>query len=126
MLTDFENTQTSQLFPFCAISLIVGLLTGLLTAAGLCYYYVKKHKLRVPSSPHYISQQNPYVTVPLKDAHPKRTPSFSKSSALVNGTPKLFSKPPVEYETATIKRNSHSLLNGHIRSSNLEEDDKFF
>jgi hypothetical protein len=39
------------------------------------------------------------------------------------GTPKLFVKPHAEYETATIKRNSHS-LNGHIRAD-LDQDNIF-
>lgn len=41
----------------------------------------------------------------------------------LNTTPKLFSK-PADYETATIKRNSHSLANGHIR--NDLDQDKFY
>lgn len=78
----------------------------------------------MPGSPHYISsKQNPYVTVPLKEApSPRRAPSFSKTTG--GNAPKLFSKPLQDYETATIKRNSHSLANGHVRAD-LDQD-KFF
>lgn len=110
----------------------------------LCYLYIRHRRPRIPGSPHYMSsKQNPYVTVPLKETgshHTKRALSSSSASSsngstpgshkasnggtgLSLGTPKLFSKPLVEYETATIKRNSHS-LNGHIRAD-LDED-RFF
>jgi chondroitin sulfate proteoglycan 4 len=116
-------------------------ITGLLLMGLFCYVYVRRRRPRIPGSPHYISsKQNPYVTVPLKDAgshHTKRALSFSSSASSSNGstmgsqktpngatgTPKLFAKPHAEYETATIKRNSHS-LNGHIRAD-LDQD-KFF
>jgi non-ribosomal peptide synthetase component E (peptide arylation enzyme) len=39
------------------------------------------------------------------------------------GTPKLFVKPHTEYETATIKRNSHSLC-GYI-CAELDQDNVF-
>lgn len=110
----------------------------------LCYLYIRHRRPRIPGSPHYMSsKQNPYVTVPLKEIgshHTKRALSSSSASSsngstpgshkasnggtgISLGTPKLFSKPLVEYETATIKRNSHS-LNGHIRAD-LDED-RFF
>lgn len=100
---------------------------GATAALGLGYLYIQRRRPGIPSSPHFIStKQNSYVTVPLKEMHsPKRTPSFSsKNASLSNGTPKLFAKLPVDYETATIKRNSHSMANGHIRAD-LEQD-KFF
>lgn len=100
---------------------------GLVVAVLLGYYWLKRRRHSVPGSPHYISsKQNPYVTVPLKEMHsPKRTPSFSaKQPSLSNGTPKLFAKQQLDFETATIKRNSHSMANGHIRAD-LEQD-KFF
>ena len=129
-----------------SIGLALGLcmtafLAGLLLMGLFCYVYVRRRRPRIPGSPHYISsKQNPYVTVPLKDAgshHTKRALSFSSSASSSNGstvgsqktpngatgTPKLFAKPHAEYETATIKRNSHS-LNGHIRAD-LDQD-KFF
>jgi len=116
-------------------------IAGLLLMGFFCYMYARRRRPRIPGSPHYISsKQNPYVTVPLKDTgshHTKRALSFSSSSnssncltvglqKTPNGsavTPKIFAKPHAEYETATIKRNSHS-LNGHIRAD-LEQD-KFF
>jgi len=100
----------------------------------------RRHKPKLPSSPHYITtKQNPYVTVPMKDYRvpAKRTPSFTKSSTVSaaatgqqqqHGTlPKLFNK-TADYETATIKRNSHSLVNGHTMRTNRHDLDqeKFF
>lgn len=111
-----------SVFGLCMLAFLV----GAVAAVGLGYLYLHRRRPRLPSSPHFISsKQNSYVTVPLKEIHsPKRTPSFSKNGTLTNGTPKLFAKLPVDYETATIKRNSHSLANGHIRAD-LEQD-KFF
>ncbi|GLH12202.1 Semaphorin-2A [Gryllus bimaculatus] len=107
---------------------------GTVLAALFCYFLFRQQRSRVPGSPHYISsKQNPYVTVPLKEvgSHARRTSSPVTSSTCSSsggksagsGTPKLFTKPS-EYETATIKRNSHSLANGHIRMD-LDQD-KFF
>lgn len=48
-------------------SCVVGFFIGLALTAVLCFYYLKRRKPRVPGSPHYISKQNPYVTVPLKE-----------------------------------------------------------
>lgn len=120
-----EPPSTATLVIFSFLSFVV----GVSAAAVFSYYWTKKHPYTVPSSPHYISKQNPYVTVPLKEVStlPKRTPSFSKAALTTNGTlPKILSKSSgADYETATIKRNSHSLLNGHARSSALEQD-RFF
>lgn len=52
-------------------SCIVGFVIGLSIAAVLCFYYLKRRKPRIPGSPHYISKQNPYVTVPLKEVSVK-------------------------------------------------------
>jgi chondroitin sulfate proteoglycan 4 len=125
---------------------VAAFIGGVVLMGALSYMYFRRQRPRVPGSPHYISsKQNPYVTVPLKEVgthHTKRAPSFSSSTSSSNGTgpashkssnggtgvslgtPKLFAKPLVEYETATIKRNSHSLVNGHIRAD-LDQD-KFF
>ncbi|XP_069679507.1 semaphorin 5c [Periplaneta americana] len=127
-------------------SCVAAFIVGLFLMFVLCYLYFRRRRPRIPGSPHYItSKQNPYVTVPLKEVgshHTKRAPSFSSSASSSNGstpgshkasnggsgisigTPKLFAKPLVEYETATIKRNSHSLANGHMRTD-LDQD-KFF
>jgi len=109
---------------------LAAFLFGSIIALGVTYYYQKHRRVRIPGSPHYISKPNSYVTVPLREP-PKR----SNSSASSNGssgyksssasTPsKLFSKPP-DYETATIKRNSH-VSNGHGVRTPLDEDNKFF
>lgn len=127
-----EPPSTAAFVFFCFVSFIV----GVCAAAVLTYYWTKRNPYTVPSSPHYISKQNPYVTVPLKEVPtlPKRTPSFTKGTLTTNGTlPKVLAKPlsgvggagTGDYETATIKRNSHSLLNGHARSSTLEQE-RFF
>lgn len=103
-----------------------------------CYYKVKKEHHLIPSSPLYATKQNFYVNVPLREPPtPKRTPSFSKNSTLTNGTPKVLTKPlvaangtgtvkaivkPMEYDTATIKRNSNNLKNGYARSFDFEAD----
>ncbi|OXU28754.1 hypothetical protein TSAR_006189 [Trichomalopsis sarcophagae] len=103
---------------------IVGFLLGLLLTTVMCIYYLRRRKPRIPGSPHYISKQNPYVTVPLKEVNTKRQPSFSgsingtlrssKNNALINGlgSPKLYPK-ALEYESATLKRNSREQ---HIRA----------
>ncbi|KAL0269384.1 UNVERIFIED_CONTAM: hypothetical protein PYX00_007138 [Menopon gallinae] len=111
---------------------VAAFLMGLLAAVAYMYYCQKRRRVRIPGSPHYISsKQNPYVTIPLRET-PKRTPSScsngsnQKSASNGNGIlpSKMFSK-PAEYETATIKRNSHSLANGHAVRAQLDED-KFF
>ncbi|XP_026272666.1 semaphorin-5A [Frankliniella occidentalis] len=115
-----------------------GFVLGLACAAAVWYYHKRKRIPPIPSSPCYMStKQNPYVTVPLKESisqKPKRTASFSSATSngshkpivncnsLNHPTPKLFSK-PADYDTATIKRNSHS-LNGNVRPD-LEQE-KFY
>ncbi|KAG7200791.1 hypothetical protein KM043_003165 [Ampulex compressa] len=112
-------------------SCIVGFLIGLGITAVLCFCYLKRHRPRTASNPHYISKQNPYVTVPLKEVNTKRQPSFSgstngngtlrgKNNPNVNGlgSPKLYPK-SLDYESATLKRNSHGQQ--HIRAD-LDQD----
>ncbi|XP_011154550.1 semaphorin-5B isoform X2 [Harpegnathos saltator] len=112
-------------------SCVIGFVFGLALTALLCFYYLKRRKPRIPGSPHYISKQNPYVTVPLKEVNAKRQPSFSgstngngtlrgKSNPNVNGlgSPKLYPK-SLDYESATLKRNSHGQQ--HIRAD-LDQD----
>lgn len=112
---------------------LAAFLVGLVAALMSMHYCQKRKKVRIPGSPHYISsKQNPYVTVPLREP-PKRTPSCASNgsanhkSANGNGIvpSKIFASKPTEYETATIKRNSHSLSNGHAVRAQLDED-KFF
>ncbi|XP_023288888.1 semaphorin-5A, partial [Orussus abietinus] len=110
---------------------IAGFLIGLGLTAGVCFIYLKRRRPRVPGSPHYISKQNPYVTVPLKEVTAKRQPSFSGSTngngtlrgkgtpnANGLGSPKLYPK-SLDYESATLKRNSHG--QPHIRAD-LDQD----
>ncbi|XP_032687927.1 semaphorin-5B isoform X2 [Odontomachus brunneus] len=112
-------------------SSVIGFVIGLALTAVLCFWYLKRRKPRIPGSPHYISKQNPYVTVPLKEVNAKRQPSFSgstngngtlrgKSNPNVNGlgSPKLYPK-SLDYESATLKRNSHGQQ--HIRAD-LDQD----
>ncbi|XP_050679384.1 semaphorin-5B [Leptidea sinapis] len=100
----------------------------------------------VPSSPHYMTKQNSYVTVPLKEVprKAKRQPSFSgigggsgiilsKSNNISNAnnhstsmaTPKLYPKAIAnEYDTmGTMRRHSNQPNN----KTNLDlEEDKFY
>jgi len=48
-------------------SCVIGFVIGLTLTAVLCFFYLKRRKPRMPGNPHYISKQNPYVTVPLKE-----------------------------------------------------------
>ncbi|XP_060837417.1 semaphorin-5A isoform X2 [Rhopalosiphum padi] len=119
---------------------LLSFLTGALVAGAAFCAWQRRRKPKLPSSPHYITtKQNPYVTVPMKEyrAPAKRTPSFTKPTTVGaqhhgNGTaatgtlPRLFNK-PADYETATIKRNSHSLVNGHTMRNRPDlEQEKFF
>jgi len=113
---------------------VLSFLAGASLACVAFYVRQRRQKPKLPSSPHYITtKQNPYVTVPMKDyrAPAKRTPSFTKPSTVTaqqhgNGTmPKLFNK-TADYETATIKRNSHGLANGHATRAKDLEQEKFF
>ncbi|XP_044004864.1 semaphorin-5A isoform X2 [Aphidius gifuensis] len=105
---------------------LVGFLMGLAMCSLAAFLYMKRKKPTVPGSPHYISKQNPYVAVPLKEVNTKRQPSFSGSShgngtlrTKINpnvnglGSPKLYPK-ALDYESATLKRNSHGQQ--HIRA----------
>uniref|UniRef100_T1ICJ1 Uncharacterized protein n=4 Tax=Rhodnius TaxID=13248 RepID=T1ICJ1_RHOPR len=111
--------------------LVIGFLVGTVSSLLLRHFLDRRSHNRLPASPHYISsKQNPYVTVPLKEtpASPKRTPSFSRqnSNNSANGSGvRLFKPSAPDYDTATIKRNSHALANGHIRAD-LHQQDKFF
>lgn len=132
VLVVLAESSSSSTFLICLLSF----LTGASLACVSFYVWHKRQKPKLPSSPHYItSKQNPYVTVPMKDYRTpaKRTPSFTKSSTVAAAThhngstlPKLFNK-TADYETATIKRNSHSLVNGHMRTNHQDlEQEKFF
>ncbi|XP_039315007.1 semaphorin-5B isoform X1 [Solenopsis invicta] len=112
------------------VSCVISFIIGLALTAVLCFCYLKRRKPSIPGSPHYISKQNSYVIVPLKEVNAKRQPSFSgstngngtlrgKNNPNVNGlgSPKLYPK-SLDYESATLKRNSHGQ---HIRAD-LDQD----
>ncbi|XP_020295155.1 semaphorin-5A isoform X2 [Pseudomyrmex gracilis] len=48
-------------------SCVVSFLIGLTITVAFYFCYMKRRKPRIPGNPHYISKQNPYVTVPLKE-----------------------------------------------------------
>lgn len=117
-------------------ALVGTLFCGLLVGGVLCFIILevrrRRRATRIPSSPHYMSQQNSYVSVPLKEVPKKRQPSFSGTSpgglgpAKANnlnsdrGTPKLYPKAITgDYEGATMKRNSNAPLRNNI---NLEQE----
>lgn len=64
----------------CVISFII----GLALTAVLCFYYLKRRKPSIPGSPHYISKQNSYVIVPLKEVRIEK--SCSIANHVVFGT----------------------------------------
>ncbi|KAF5284738.1 hypothetical protein FQA39_LY04463 [Lamprigera yunnana] len=105
--------------------ILAGVVIGVLCSCIIIYFYVRKRKPRLPSSPHYISaKQNPYITVPLQDVPSKRQGASSSSHSILNnsnqGTMKL--NKVYDYDTTTAKRNSHSLNNGHMKSDNCYYD----
>lgn len=113
-------------------ALFCGLLLGGLLGFLILEMRRRRRATRIPSSPHYMTQQNSYVSVPLKDVPKKRQPSFSGTSpgglgpAKANnlnsdrGTPKLYPKAIAgDYEGATMKRNSNAPLRNNI---NLEQE----
>ncbi|XP_065335644.1 semaphorin-5B [Cloeon dipterum] len=123
-----ENDSVGIVLGASTAAFLAGLIAA--TAAVATIVIVKRRQRmkrgpgRVPGSPHYIpARQNPYVSVPMQ-----RGVADGKNALLDNEdntTPKIFSPAkPVEYETATIKRNSHSLANNHKLRE--DHDDHFF
>lgn len=106
-------------FSFFFIGMIVGLLPSLIY---LTYYFVKRRKPTIPSSPHYIAaEQNTYIQVPTKDPLSRKHSSVG-SSLYPNGTskPKYYVD---DYEIpTTLKRQSHEVRNGHSR----QDSDNYF
>ena len=138
---------TTSATPVASVAAILGgiaagFVLGVMCAAATWYVQSKRRRVRVPSSPCYMSsKQNPYVTVPLKplkEGHgternkAKRSASFSSATSngslhkpplnghavLPHTTPKLFS----DYDSGTFKRHSNT-LNGSIRA---DGQDKFY
>lgn len=92
----------------------------------MMFLYLRKKKTSIPSSPHYITaKQNSYITVPLQD-RPSKKQSASTSNTLLNNVHNGTLKSKCyDYDTATIKRNSHGLNNGHNKQEFMG-DDKYF
>lgn len=91
------------------------------------YIYQKKRKPRIPSSPHYMSaKQNPYIAVPFQERPPKKQSAHASNSILNNVHNGTLKSAKYDYETATMKRNSHSLNNGHTKTELLIGDDKLY
>lgn len=103
--------------------LCIGFFVGFPAGAAIMHYYQKKKRIRIPSSPHYMnSKQNPYITMPLQE-RPKKHSASTSNNFLNNGT--LKSAKYNDYEpTATLKRNSHALNNGHAKPP--DPDEKFY
>lgn len=129
------SISTGVVLAYC----FAGFIVGLAFACFLFFFYMRRKKPRIPSSPHYIpSKQNPYITVPLQEVPSKRhaygSPSSSSNGSVImhshsppnnTGTLKLYTKSVGDYDTATIKRNSHTLNNGHSRTDS-EILDKYY
>ncbi|XP_043476024.1 semaphorin-5A [Leptopilina heterotoma] len=112
-------------------SFIAGMIVGMILMTVLSLFYMKRKASHIAGSPHYITKQNPYVIVPLKEVAPKRLSSFSsntnmngtlrgKNNSNVNGvgSPKLYPK-SLNCESATLKRNSHKQ---QFNSADVEQD----
>jgi len=54
-------------------SCVTSFIIGLALTAVLCFCYLKRRKPSIPGSPHYISKQNSYVIVPLKEVRLEET-----------------------------------------------------
>ena len=98
---------------------IIGFIICLVCSVIFFFNYLKKKKHRIPSSPHYINaKQNSYTPIPIKD-RPSRKQSQTSSNSIknnlnINGSLKLSKCN--EYESSTIKRNSHGLNNGFTKT----------
>lgn len=104
---------------------LLGFIVGMCAAGSLLYVYQKRKKNSIPSSPHYMSaKQNPYITLPLHDRPFKRQSASTSNNVLNNVHNGTLKSKCYDYDTATIKRNSHGLNNGHAKQE-LMSDDKF-
>lgn len=103
----------------------LGFIINLVMCVSFYYFYLRKRKNRIPSSPHYMSATpNPYSLVPTRNKGRKNTASTS-NSILNNIAGTLKSNKNSDYETVTMKRNSQGLHNGHTKGIDLR-DDKLF
>lgn len=71
-------------------SCVIGFIIGLALAAVLCFCYLKRRKPSIPGSPHYISKQNSYVIVPLKEVRLKRMCSTTCCAVFDTDSKKLI------------------------------------
>lgn len=122
--TQGVSISTGVVLAYC----LAGFIVGLAFACFIFFFYTRTKRPGIPSSPHYLpSKQNPYITIPLQDVPSKRqtyssTSDRERNSAFImnntsSGTLKHHSKSN-DYDTATVKRNSHTMNNGHLRSEN--------
>lgn len=118
------SVSTGVVLAYC----LAGFIVGLAFACFLFFFYIRTKRPSIPSSPHYLpSKQNPYITIPLQEVPSKRhgyssTTDRERDSGFImnnTGTGTLkHHKSISDYDTATVKRNSHTMNNGHIRSDN--------
>ncbi|XP_077294549.1 semaphorin 5c-like isoform X2 [Arctopsyche grandis] len=135
----YSNQATLTSEDGLGMGLVVGLvmisfLVGALLAAGPVVWIVRRRTPRIPSSPHYITKQNSYVSVPLKEVPKKPMTTFAKPNNINADrdtsldSPKLYPKAMAgDYETSTVKRNSHATQSSSSCRNNIDVDqDKFY
>lgn len=105
--------------------MLAGFILGVICCGVMMFLYLRKKKTSIPSSPHYITaKQNSYITVPLQDRPPKKQSASTSNTLLNNVHNGTLKSKCYDYDTATIKRNSHGLNNGHSKQEYMT-DDKF-
>lgn len=125
--------STGVVLAYC----LAGFIVGLAVACFVFFFYTRRKRTGIPSSPHYLpSKQNPYITIPLQDAPTKR-PSYSSisnrdrnsSAFIMNNTGSgTLRHQKNEYDTSTVKRNSQNTMNnGHTRTDCASDiPDKYY
>lgn len=129
------------------ILIVLSTVSTIIAIFLIVYVYKLRHRNmrgnRIPSSPHYMSQPNSYVSIPLKEVPKKRKPSFSGTPGtgtltkanninsdknhIMMGTPKLYPKSMAADYEATMKRNSNTAHgNGNCRNNLDLEQEKFY
>lgn len=104
----------------------LGFFMNLIMCLAFYFFYLKKRKTRIPSSPHYMSaKQNPYIAVPFQE-RPSKKPSTTASSIVTNIHNTLKPVKYADYENTTLKRNSHTLYGGSPKINDLVGDDKYY
>lgn len=106
--------------------MLAGFIFGTVCCGVMMFLYLRKKKTTIPSSPHYITaKQNSYIVVPQQDRITKKQTASTSNTLLNNVHNGTLKSKCYDYDTATIKRNSHGLNNGHNKQE-LMSDDKFF